>query len=339
MLRRCAILAILALASTARAQVQFNVKPQFKANEPKFISVTSAVPAARFDASLDHEGKPVQVAHGPARAGERVQLKLPGAGHYDGQIVVTFRDGNRVTQPVSFDVVVAGASLSVGYTDESYDAQAHRLTFTMSRPAGHADLKVFGEDGKELATASADYNGEPPGTPLSIAFTPTHAGDVVRFELRASSKDGARVAMEFIPWSINVPHQEVVFETGKWDIRPSEVPKLDAAYQRIADEVNRARKAIPNRPVKLYVAGFTDTVGTPIDNRKLSLERARAIATWFRDHGLPLPIAYVGFGEDVLKVKTPDNTDSEANRRADYIVGFQEPMIARGVHASWMKLQ
>ena len=340
MLRRCAVLAILGLSAVAAAQTpQVSVKPQFRAGEPIAITVTSPVAAARFDASLDHEGKPVQVAHGPARAGERVQLKLPGPGHYKGQIVVTFKDGNRATVEPEFDAVVAGASLKIGYTNESYDADAHRLTFTMSRPAGHAELKVLGEDGKELATAASDFNGERAGTPLSISFSPKGPGDVIALELRVRSSDGASGGVRLVPWSINVPHKEVVFETGKWDIRKSEEPKLDAAYQRIADEVPRARKAVPDVPVKLFIAGYTDTVGGNADNRKLSLERARAIAAWFRDRGLPLPIEYAGFGEEVLKVKTPDNTDSEPNRRADYIVGFQEPMIARGVHAQWMKLQ
>jgi outer membrane protein OmpA-like peptidoglycan-associated protein len=340
MLRRCAVLALACVSSVAVAQQpQIAVKPQFKAGEPIAITVTPPAAAVRFDASLDHEGKPVQVAHGPARAGEHVSLKLPGPGHYKGQVVTTFRDGNRATVELEFDAVVAGAALKIGYTNESYDADAHRLTFTMSHPAGHADLKVLGEAGKELATAAVDYTGERAGTPLAINFTPKAPGDVVALELRVRSSDGASGGVRLVPWSINVPHKEVVFETGKWDIRPSEEPKLDAAYQKIADEVARARKSVPDVPVKLFIAGYTDTVGSNADNRKLSLDRARAIATWFRDRGLPLPIEYAGFGEEVLKVKTADNTDSEPNRRADYIVGFQEPMIARGVHAQWMKLQ
>lgn len=344
MVRRCAILALpavlLAASPSARAQQsQISVKPQFRAGEPIVVTVTPPVAAARFDAALDHEGKPVQVAHGPARAGEHVPLKLPGPGHYKGQIATTFRDGNRNTVEVEFDAVVAGAAMKIGYTNESFDADAHRLTFTASRPAKHAELRVVGEDGKELATASADYDGARPGAPLTISWTPTHPGPVMTLELRVTSSDGARAGVRLVPWSISVPHKEVVFETGKWDIRKSEEPKLDAAYQRIADEVTRARKAVPDVPVKLFIAGYTDTVGGNADNRKLSLERARAIATWFRDRGLPLPIEYAGFGEEVLRVKTPDNTDSEPNRRADYIVGFEEPMIARGVHAQWMKLQ
>ena len=61
--------------------------------------------------------------------------------------------------------------------------------------------------------------------------------------------------------------------------------------------------------MRLYVAGHTDTVGPDAKNRKLSLDRARAIAAYFRKKGLTIPIAFAGFGEDVLKVKTADSVD------------------------------
>ena len=72
--------------------------------------------------------------------------------------------------------------------------------------------------------------------------------------------------------------------------------------------------------MRLYVAGHTDTVGPSLKNQVLSLDRARAIAAYFRRKGLALPIAFAGFGEQVLKVKTPDDTDERRNRRADYVI-------------------
>jgi outer membrane protein OmpA-like peptidoglycan-associated protein len=340
MLRSCAIVLLLALPTVAAAQQpQISVKPQFKPGEPIAVAVTSPVAAVRFDLSLDHEGKPVQVAHGPARAGEHVLLKLPGPGHYEGKLVVTFRDGNRTSTDLQFQAVVAGGTMSLGYAREHLDLDAHRLEFTLTRPAGRASLKVVGEDGNELATASADFHGERPGTWLPISWSPSSAGEPFKLVVTATSADGVSVVATLVPWSVAVPHTEVVFETGKADIRPSEEPKLDAGYKKIVDEVSRARKAAPDLQVKLFVAGHTDTVGGNADNRKLSLARAKAIGAWFRDRGLPLPISYAGFGEEALKVKTPDETDSAANRRADYIVAFEEPQVARGVHATWMKLQ
>jgi outer membrane protein OmpA-like peptidoglycan-associated protein len=138
---------------------------------------------------------------------------------------------------------------------------------------------------------------------------------------------------------VRIPHEEVVFPTGQATVQPSEEAKLDAAYLRIVSAVEKVRKAEPTMVVRLFVAGHTDTVGPSPDNRKLSLDRARAISGWFRTRGLPLPILYAGFGEDALKVKTPDNTDEQANRRADYIVGVEEPMVGRNARASWTSLK
>jgi len=95
--------------------------------------------------------------------------------------------------------------------------------------------------------------------------------------------------------------------------------------------------------MQLYVAGHTDTVGTSASNRKLSLARARAIATYFKSKGLRIPIAFAGFGEDVLLVKTADETDERRNRRVDYVLGpvggappFKGPYLR--ARAEWKRL-
>jgi outer membrane protein OmpA-like peptidoglycan-associated protein len=339
MLRRCALIVLLVLPALAHGQVQFNVKPQFRPGERISIDVTPAVPIAGIEATLERDGNPVTVKHGPAKANELVHVVLPGAGHYAGDVVVLFRDGNRYTQKVAFDAVVAGGSMNIGYSKDHLDVAAHSLEFTLTRPAGHAELRVVGDDGSDIGTGSAQYHGERAGTWLPIQWTQAHPGNVLKLELTATSSDGVTVRAKLTPWQVAVPHEEVVFETGKANIRPSEEAKLDASYKKIVDAVAAVRKVEPTMAVKLFIAGHTDTVGNTADNRKLSLERARAIGAWFRDRGLPLPIAYAGFGEEALKVKTPDNTDNAANRRADYIVAADEPTIPRGVHATWMKLQ
>ncbi len=336
--RRCLVVALLIASPAFAQQLQVQASTQLRAGERATLQVTSPVNVAHLEATLEHDGKSVHVEHGGARAGERVVLPVGGAGHYEGKLVAVFRDGNRMTYDLKFDAVVAD-TMKIGYARERLDLDTHTLEFTLSRPAAHAELKVIGDDGTELATAAADYKGERPGTWLPIRWTPSKPGNVLALELRAASTDGARAGVRLVPWSVRIAHEEVVFETGKADVRPSEEAKLDASYKKIVDAVADVRKAEPNLPVRLFIAGHTDTVGSAADNRKLSLARARAIGAWFRDRGLPLPIAYAGFGEDAPKVKTPDNTDEQANRRADYIVAVEEPVVARGVHAQWLKLQ
>ena len=124
---------------------------------------------------------------------------------------------------------------------------------------------------------------------------------------------------------------------------------LDYSKNRIDQKVmdllfDIARKADPTLPVRLFIAGHTDTVGGNDKNRKLSLARAKAIASYFRKKGIKIPIAFAGFGEEVLKVKTADNTDERANRRADYVLGpaggtppFKGPYLK--ARASWAQLK
>ena len=80
--------------------------------------------------------------------------------------------------------------------------------------------------------------------------------------------------------------------------------------------------------IKLFIAGHTDTVSDAAYNRTLSNDRARAIGRWFKQRGVGIPIRFAGFGEDVLLVQTPDETDEPRNRRAEYIVAVDPPPVS-----------
>jgi outer membrane protein OmpA-like peptidoglycan-associated protein len=92
-------------------------------------------------------------------------------------------------------------------------------------------------------------------------------------------------------------------------------------------------------PIRLFVAAHTDTRGSKEHNRALSLRRARAIAEWFRQNGLRLPIAYQGFGEQALKVVTADEVDEIQNRRVDYMLSIDPPRFkVSGTVLDWQTL-
>ena len=343
-MRLAVVAAIVSFVTVAHAQsVSVELQAQVKPGEHPSLIVSAPVALARVRVELMRDdGKKITLDHPAVAVGEkaRLVLPLPPGGHamYEGTLTASFWNGKRALVPLHFDTASA-AQLKIGYAREHLDLDAHTLGFTLDRPAARAELRVLGDDGSELAKTTTEFHGERAGTWLPIAWTPSKSGNVLALELHATSSDGASAGVRLIPWSVRIPHEEVVFPTGQSSVLPSEAAKLDASYQRIVDAVDSVRKVEPSLPVKLFIAGHTDTVGAAADNVKLSLARARAIAAWFRDRGLPLSIAYAGFGESALKVKTPDDTDSAANRRADYIVGVEEPQIARGVHASWLKLQ
>lgn len=210
------------------------------------------------------------------------------------------------------------APLKVTYDAAHLDLDRRVLQFKLSRPAATADLVVIGEDGDEIGTGSASYKDAPVASWLDITWTQAPATRVMIMKLRVVADDGRATSVELIPWSVAIDHEDVNFRTDSAIIDPSEESKLEASLAKIDQVVKRARRYMK---MTLYVAGHTDTVGTGARNRTLSLERARAIATWFRRKGLAIPIAFAGFGEDVLKVKTSQETDAPANRRADYVIG------------------
>lgn len=343
-MRRCVIAALL-VSSLARADVlDVALKNQVPAGQKPSLTVTANAKVARVRADFvrEDDGRRFSAAHGTLEPGQSATLPIgdgrAGRFKWHGTLEAVFPDGNRATSKLTFETGTLSGDLRVTYRRDRLDLDARRLEFQLSRPAGSASLRVVGDDGTELGEGTATYHGEPPGTWLAIGWT-QKPGNVLRLELRALDTAGQAVQVKLVPWSVRIPHEEVVFDTGQALVKPSEEAKLHASYQRIVDAVAEVRKAEPNLPVRLFIAGHTDTVGAPADNRKLSRDRARAIAAWFRDHGLPLPIVYAGFGEDALKVKTPDQTDEPRNRRADYIVGVEEPVVAKGATTPWHPLR
>jgi outer membrane protein OmpA-like peptidoglycan-associated protein len=331
---------MLALVVVFAQLVEVQLHNQVAPGQKPSLTVKPAADVARVELQLQRDdGKSFSAQHGAIKAGQSATLPFGDAhkAKWSGKLIAVFPDGNRQSYDLTFETAVAG-DLRVTYARDHLDLDARTLEFQQSRPAGKAELTVIGDDGKPLGDGAAEYHGEAAGTWLRIGWT-QKPGNVFRLELRTTSADGLTTLVKLLPWSVRVAHEEVNFEFGKSDIRPSETPKLDASYQKIIDAVDVARKADPSLQVRLFIAGHTDTVGGSADNRKLSLDRARAIAVWFRDRGLPLPIAYAGFGEEALKVKTPDNTDEPRNRRADYIVGIEEPLVARNVKASWLSVK
>jgi len=253
-------------------------------------------------------------------------------------LVVGLASGSAAAEPVKRP---APAPLRVTYDAAHLDLDRHVLEFKLSRPAASAELVVIGEDGDEIATGSASYSEQPAAAWLAISWKQPPDARVMILRLRVVADDGRATKLELIPWSVAIDHEDVNFETDRAIIRPAEEAKLEASLGKIAEVVRRSKRFMK---MTLYVAGHTDTVGTSAKNRTLSLARARAIATYFRRKGLSIPIAYAGFGEDVLKVKTPQETDAPANRRADYVIGpsaapppFKGPYLK--ARARWNRLR
>ena len=316
-------LVVLLAAGTASAQpVSFEIKAEVPVGQKPLLRVraTEKVSDVRVELARD-DGKRFTLRHPRLARGQAVTLAIgdgaAGKARYQGTLSVQAGGAGRWSHDLAFETLVR-APLKVTYDLEHLDLDRRVLQFKLSRPAASAELVVIGEDGAEIGTGTATYRDEPPNTWLPVKWTQRGKGRVMMLRLRVVSSDGLASRVELIPWSVTVDHEDVNFSTDSAVIEPAERGKLDTSLARIEEIVARSGRFMK---MKLYIAGHTDTVGPAAKNRALSLRRAHAIARYFRSKGLAIPIAVAGFGEHVLDVKTPDNTDERRNRRTDYVLG------------------
>lgn len=229
-----------------------------------------------------------------------------------------------------------GKQLQIQITKDDVDLANRTLYFKINRPADSAEIKIYTPEGDLIAEKVEIYDGAAAGTRLSITWPDLlKNSDNFRLELKVTDVDEYWIGWQIIRFYLDIPHEEVVFETAKWDVRPSEEHKLVEPTKRLLEAIQKYGKFLE---CKLYVAGHTDTVDTVAYNRDLSLKRARAIAKYFIDHGIKgIPVFIRGFGEELLAVKTGDSVAEEKNRRVQYILStFPPEMSGPG---SWQQIK
>ncbi|HVR61541.1 MAG TPA: OmpA family protein [Polyangia bacterium] len=221
------------------------------------------------------------------------------------------------------------------------DLQQHRLEVVVSHPVPKVSIKVTGESGAVLADEEQDLSGRPPGAPTMISWHPSSDEPVEQIDIHAADARGFAFDITLTPYSVSIPHDEVTFRTDSAEIDASEVPKLEAAFETLSRRLASVRgKGIPHGNLALYIVGRTDTVGGAVHNLKLSQDRARSIAQWFRVKGVPLPIAYDGLGKASVQVGTGDQVAERQNRRVDYFLSDGEPTLnVAGARPTWKRLR
>lgn len=233
----------------------------------------------------------------------------------------------------------AEPELSLEMGEGDVDLAARTIAFKLGTPAHSAKIKVFSPQGALLHEDEQVYDQPAPpapGEPLQVAWPALgDQHDNFRIELTFTDTKGNWVSAQVIRFYVEIPHEEVAFATGKWDIAAAEEEKLHKPLALLKDAADKYSELMN---VGLYVGGHTDTVGRPADNQRLSEQRAKAIAQYFVAHGLKgMPIFVHGFGETALLVKTADNVPEAKNRRAQYIISsFPPPIEGSG---SWQPLQ
>ena len=223
--------------------------------------------------------------------------------------------------------------LNITVDKSKVDLMAHHLELTASRALVKVTIKVTSDSGAVLADETHELSSQAAGAPLLVTWSPSADETVARIEVYVYDVAGYYKGFALTPWTVNIAHEEVTFQTDSAAIAEAEKPKLEASFAKVSEALAKHPEM---QGVRLFIAGHTDTVGDASYNLRLSRSRAQAIARWFRQRSLRIPIAWEGFGKTALLVKTADNVDEPRNRRVDYILSADEPVFkSSGFRPSW----
>lgn len=253
--------------------------------------------------------------------GSHVELPLAGlpAGTHACKGTLTLVDsaGGEGSMPLSLEVsLLEPLTLTVAPTD--LDLTARQLTLQASRALDVVKVTAIGARNATLGGAELGGDGM---VRLPLEWQQSD-GDVVKLIIEATDVNGLSSRLELLPWSYAIPHEDVVFPSGEHTVPDGEVAKLESAFAELQQVLDLYGEVVE---VRLFVAGYTDTVGDAATNQALSARRAKSIASWFKQRGFQGPIAWQGFGESVLAVPTADGTAEAANRRAVYLLAAEVP--------------
>jgi outer membrane protein OmpA-like peptidoglycan-associated protein len=277
-----------------------------------------------LDVTRSSDGKRVKLEGGPVSAGREhrfpLELKAPGEARFEGKLAVITDKGESGEMPIDVKTELVEA-IEVKVAPGDVDLDKHAVKLSASRELKKVEVSVMSDQGTPMGTTVADVGELQDGGKYQIAWKQSK-GTVLRISLKALDADGFFGGVDLFPWKVDIPHEEVNFRTGSFDVDPPEAPKLEQSFKLIEDAIRKYGKLAT---IRLFIAGHTDTVGTNASNLTLSNNRARALGHWFKKRGIGIPILYAGFGEEMLLVNTADETDEARNRRAEYIVAVDPP--------------
>jgi outer membrane protein OmpA-like peptidoglycan-associated protein len=320
--------------SAMAGELSFGYSPSLDAGEKPMFSVTVPRAASTLWVVIEAAGESWEFEGADLKAGEEFQVHWPrDEAVVDAQasVRVTFLDGYVEAVVVPIQYSYAGR-LSVDLGQAVADLAKRTLTVSVSQPLVRAELKAIGAHGVVLERADIQLQQGPGKVTIPWQGDPSEVVllDVVLHTANAWS------GFTYSPWFVDIPHDDVIFESGESTIRSGEAPKLDSLMVELSDLIDKYGRVVP---VQLYIGGCTDTVGTAASNAVLSRARAKEIGGWLKAKGLNIPIFYAGFGERWLAIQTGDGVENALNRRAVYMVSANPPTKSAGVPATrWSRL-
>lgn len=302
------------------------------------VTLSFRAPTSLDDAQITIErqdGERIGQQLGDLGDGDPVEVTFqqpPGTFSYDGTIGGTTDDGAALSFQLQMEVHMGG-EFQVELLRDDVDLHEGVVPLRSNRPAERFELEVTDTDGNHVVEHSADLDGRTGRIDIEWQTD----ADVEAVEVTLYDRHGSWQRHSLRHIEVRLPQQVVNFETGSATLDSEDIAKLEKTRSRIDDAIEK--HAAFRDQLRLYVAGYTDTVGPANHNLALSERRARAIAQWFRQQGVDIPIYYQGFGQEALAVPTPDDTEEEQNRRAVYVIANTTPTESDDIpRSSWSRL-
>lgn len=329
------LLGVACLSGVAIAgDLEFGYVPSPGPGEQPGLLITPPRAVKEIQVSCEAGGKTYDWRQTNLPAGETQRYEWnrnPSVTEAKCHVYAVFADGyvDEAVIPISYQY---SSQLSVDLSKASADIDAHTLTVNVTAYVESAEVVAYGAHKSELARQTVSVQSGP--GEITIPWV-GDASEVVLLDVKVENET-AWAGFTFSPWFLDIPHDDVLFDTNSDVILADQEYKLQATLNELNDLLEKYGDVVP---VKLYIAGCTDTVGDSGGNKELSRRRARSIAKWLRSNGYTGPIYYYGFGESLLAVSTGDNVDEVRNRRVLYMVGASPPPSGSGVPSvNWIKL-
>ena len=327
---------VLLIGAPDALSVDLVPKAQQGQGQPELVVKAHAeLKKVSIDLVRSTDKKRVTASTGPIDPGREHRFPLPlaavGGASYAGKLDVELANGQSGSMPLDLAVELL-PELEVKVAPEDVDLTKHVVKMTCNRDLAKVQVSLMSDVGTPMGTTEAEAGGADSAGKYSVKYE-QGKGTVMRISIKGWDVDGFFGGVDLFPWRVDIPHEEVNFASGRSDIDPKEVAKLESSFEKIQAAILKYGKLAT---IKLFIAGHTDTVSDAAYNRTLSNDRARAIGRWFKKRGVGIPIRTAGFGEDLLLVQTPDSTDEPRNRRAEYIVAVDPPVVSG--QAAWRPL-
>jgi outer membrane protein OmpA-like peptidoglycan-associated protein len=120
-----------------------------------------------------------------------------------------------------------------------------------------------------------------------------------------------QIALEKLKVGTNVVLKNIFFNTNEYVLLPASVTELNTLVNLLKN----------NSKVSIEIQGHTDNVGNDVDNKKLSLMRAKAVYDYLTAQKIaPERLAYKGLGETAPIANNDNENNRKLNRRTSFVI-------------------